>query len=95
MQDPQRIVNVFIEGRVQGVGFRYWTEREARRLGLKGWVRNRYDGAVEAQFSGPSEAVSEMLKLCESGPAYSQVTKVFAVPEGGRPPSRFEIRATV
>ena len=47
-----RTVRVRIEGRVQGVGYRYWAERVAGELALSGWVRNRRDGAVEALFSG-------------------------------------------
>ena len=47
-----RTVRVRIAGRVQGVGYRYWTERVAGELGLTGWVRNRRDGTVEAVFSG-------------------------------------------
>ena len=94
MPDRQRIVKVVIEGRVQGVGFRYWTEREARHLGLDGWVRNRRDGTVEALFSGPPDAVTEMLVLCEQGPAYSDVSKVLMVQDGGQPPVGFQIRVT-
>ena len=48
----RRTVRVRLEGHVQGVGFRYWTERAATDLGLDGWVRNRRDGGVEAVFSG-------------------------------------------
>jgi acylphosphatase len=47
-----RAVHLFIEGRVQGVGFRDWLKREAQGLGLHGWVRNRGDGRVEAQAQG-------------------------------------------
>ena len=47
-----RTVHVMISGRVQGVGYRAWTAREAERRGLSGWVCNRRDGSVEAVFSG-------------------------------------------
>jgi len=53
-------IHLRIEGRVQGVGFRYWVRNEADRLGLDGWVRNRRDGAVEAVFSGLPDAVAAM-----------------------------------
>jgi acylphosphatase len=55
-----RAVHVRISGRVQGVGYRDWTERKATALGLSGWVRNRSDGDVEAVFGGPTEAVDEV-----------------------------------
>jgi acylphosphatase len=69
-------VRVVIEGRVQGVGFRYWTEREAMLRGLSGWVRNRADGTVEALFAGPEAAVREMIEACREGPPAAYVTGV-------------------
>src|SRR4029077_5618593 len=60
----KRTVSVKIEGRVQGVYFRAWTDATARGFGLSGTVRNANDGSVEAVFSGPAEKVEEMLKLC-------------------------------
>lgn len=89
-----RTVHVRIEGRVQGVGFRAWTDRTARGLGLAGWVRNRHDGAVEAVLQGAPEAVSEMLRLCERGPAAARVTRVEIVGEGVGNFDRFEVRPT-
>ena len=44
--------HIHINGRVQGVFFRAWVSQQAHRLGLKGWVRNRFDGSVEAVFEG-------------------------------------------
>ena len=66
-------MRVRIEGRVQGVGYRYWTERVAGELGLTGWVRNRRDGTVEAVFSGAADDVAEMLERCRDGPPSAQV----------------------
>ncbi len=66
-------VFVKIRGRVQGVGFRAWTVREAERLGLDGWVRNRRDGSVEAVFAGPRVCVEHMLELCRRGPPLARV----------------------
>ena len=60
--------HVLIRGRVQGVGYRAWTEDTARELGLQGWVRNRHDGAVEAVFAGPGETVMKMVEACRQGP---------------------------
>ena len=90
-----RSVRVVIEGRVQGVGFRYWTERVARDLGLKGWVRNRRDGSVEALFSGPADDVVEALDRCREGPAGAVVTSVRIVEESGDAPDGFEVLPTV
>jgi acylphosphatase len=67
---------VAIRGRVQGVGYRYWTRRTATARGLQGWVRNRRDGNVEAVFAGPEQAVSEMIMLCRRGPAAAHVDSV-------------------
>ena len=55
-----RRIHVIVHGRVQGVGFRWATGAEARRLGLDGWVRNRDDGTVEAEIQGPPENVERM-----------------------------------
>ena len=63
-----RTVRVRIKGRVQGVGYRAWVETTAFALGLRGWVRNRFDGSVEAVFQGPPEKVAKMLRHCEEGP---------------------------
>jgi acylphosphatase len=71
-----RTIAVVITGRVQGVSYRAWTQAEARARNLVGTVRNRDDGAVEAMFSGPSEAVAQMETLCWSGPPGARVTDV-------------------
>ncbi len=68
--------HVIIRGRVQGVGFRAWTEYLALRHGLEGWVRNRRDGSVEAVFCGPAEAVSTMIEACRKGPRGSGVDEI-------------------
>ena len=68
-----RTVSVIIKGRVQGVSYRVWTRAEAQARGLRGFVRNRDDGSVEALFSGPAAAVTEMETLCRSGPPGARV----------------------
>ncbi len=57
------------EGRVQGVGFRFWTLKHAQRLGLGGEVFNMPDGSVEAVFCGGINTIEEMIQLCSKGPA--------------------------
>lgn len=90
-----RTVHVRIEGRVQGVGYRAWTERTAVELELLGWVRNRNDGAVEAVFQGPPESVEEMLRLCATGPRHAVVTAVEIIGQGVGAFSDFEVLPTV
>jgi acylphosphatase len=68
--------HVMIRGRVQGVGYRAWTERQALARGLEGWIRNRRDGGVEAVFAGPAETLVEMLEACRRGPADARVDAV-------------------
>lgn len=65
-----------IHGRVQGVWYRGWTVRTARRLGLTGWVRNRSDGSVEAVIEGDVEAVREFIRLAKSGPPSARVERI-------------------
>ncbi len=71
-----RIVHVVIRGRVQGVGFRAWTQHQAQLRGIEGWVRNRRDGAVEAILSGREDAVEAMLDACREGPSTGRVEDV-------------------
>lgn len=94
MAGPRRQVLARIHGRVQGVWFRAWTEREARRLGLDGWVRNRRDGTVEALFDGSAGAVEEMLRLCHEGPSRARVTAVEAADSDTTVIPGFEQRPT-
>lgn len=77
---PDKVFLVSIRGRVQGVGFRMWTERQARSLGLRGWVRNEADGSVSALVGGPDEPVANMLDLFWSGPRGAAVTGVSTEP---------------
>ena len=68
-----------IRGQVQGVGFRYHVMREARRLGLSGWVANEVDGSVRAVIEGPSAALDHMEETLRSGPPGALVDRVSAV----------------
>ena len=82
-----------IRGRVQGVGFRHFMNRNAHDLHLTGWVRNRSDGSVEAVVAGPSEAVHTMLERARRGPSHAMVTE-FKVSSATGTFARFQMRAT-
>ncbi len=67
-----------VRGRVQGVAFRYNTVEEARRLGLRGWVRNRADGSLEVAARGPVEALGGLEAFLRRGPPGARVDEVSA-----------------
>ena len=66
--------HLVVRGRVQGVGFREYLRREAERLNVKGWVRNRHDGTVEAMLNGWPEDVAKILNWARRGPPGARVT---------------------
>ena len=85
--------HVVIRGRVQGVWYRGSMENEAERLGVAGWVRNRPDGAVEAEVEGEREAVEALIAWARHGPPAARVTDVevrWTEPRGER--GRFVVR---
>ena len=69
---------LFIDGRVQRVGFRWSLNAEAQALGLKGWVRNRSDGRVEALLIGSPEAVDQLTVWAHHGPSAARVDRVLS-----------------
>jgi acylphosphatase len=69
-------VRIVIRGRVQGVGYRAFVEREALRTGLDGWVRNRSDGSVEVVLAGPDNLVAKVIQACERGPFAARVDEL-------------------
>jgi acylphosphatase len=68
--------HVTVRGRVQGVGYRAWSEYTALERGLQGWVRNRRDGSVEALFCGSSDVVAGMIDACKQGPSGSRIDAI-------------------
>lgn len=92
MSSASGAVQVWISGRVQGVGYRAATRRQALSLGLSGWVENLSDGRVTAVLLGEPMAVQKMLDWCHRGPALAQVTQVLVEPYSGSPVSGFTIR---
>jgi acylphosphatase len=86
-------VRAVISGRVQGVWYCRWTEKQATARGLFGWVRNCSDGTVEAVFSGTEADVDAMLEACKTGPQLARVERVDAE-ACDAPEQRFSTRAT-
>jgi acylphosphatase len=76
MENNQVRAHAIISGRVQGVFFRMETKKEADRNRVKGWVRNRPDGTVEAVFEGEQNGVIATLEWCKQGSPMAQVNKV-------------------
>lgn len=83
-----------ITGHVQTVGYREWFVREARALGLTGWVRNRSDGSVEAHVSGSEDAVAAIVAEAQRGSPTSRVESVVVEPTPAEAVAGFERRAT-
>ena len=81
MTAPIETVRLRITGQVQGVGYRLWMTRTAASLGLRGWVRNRKDGSVEALVTGAPEAVAAMIEAARKGPFGAQVSDVTVTPD--------------
>jgi acylphosphatase len=78
--DENDAVHIRIHGRVQGVMFRQWIVQEATKRGLRGWVRNRSDGTVEAVFVGARPSLREMVAACRRGPPKAEVSKLVEIP---------------
>jgi acylphosphatase len=80
-----------VHGRVQGVGFRWWAQREARRLGLRGIVRNCSDGTVEIAFAGSFDRVTEMEVRLRQGPPAAHIDALQQLDPPESLPPDFEI----
>jgi acylphosphatase len=70
--------HVLVSGFVQGVGYRQFVKRSARKIGLTGWVKNLPDNRVEAIFAGSKEQLEAIIAICEKGPFLSEVKDVAA-----------------
>jgi acylphosphatase len=91
--EPGETRSYRLEGRVQGVGFRWWTAREAEALGLRGWVRNLRDGAVEVHAAGSPEVLDDLEVRLARGPGHADVRQVRRLGPGeDLPEAGFEIR---
>ncbi|HEY8887098.1 MAG TPA: acylphosphatase [Gallionella sp.] len=78
-----KTLRLAIHGRVQGVFFRDSMRREAQRLGIAGWVRNRTDGSVEAAVQGEPAAMDAIVRWSYHGPQHARVERVVIEPDDG------------
>lgn len=81
---------LLIRGQVQGVGYRWWAARQARALGLSGWVRNLHDGRVECWAEGPEAALEALVQACRGGPPSAEVDAVEVATVEARGHAHFE-----
>ena len=72
----ENAVHLHVSGEVQGVGYRYWAQSTAARLGLRGWVRNLDDGRVELLAAGPAAVLDQFVDDCRMGPGAAKVEEV-------------------
>ncbi len=76
--ETQDRLSARVTGRVQGVGFRNFTQARARRLGVRGWVRNESDGSVRLEAEGPRDALESLAEAVRQGPRMAEVQEVKA-----------------
>ena len=90
-----RTVEAVVRGRVQGVGFRWFAQREASRLGLGGWVANEADGSVRCEVTGPRPGVEAFIASLHEGPpsAWVERVEVLERPVPDRPAVGFGVRS--
>ena len=86
---PKSRSRLIIKGIVHGVNFRYYTQREAQKHNLTGWVQNLADGSVAALFEGEEEDVEAMIQWCHHGPPSAHVTELIVQMEEYRGEFRF------
>lgn len=84
-------LRVLVQGRVQGVAFRWSAAERARLLGVRGWIRNLADGRVEAHVEGDREATGAMLEWLASGPALARVDGIQSRPTPPEGATSFEV----
>ena len=87
-----KAVEVTVSGRVQGVSFRAYTQQEAGRLGVAGWVSNEPDGTVAGHFEGPAAAVDALVAWCHQGPRLARVERVDVREVAATGARRFDVR---
>lgn len=88
-------LHLFIHGRVQGVGYRAWLERQAMALGIDGWARNRADGRVEALLQAPDDRLAQLIEAAGRGPPGASVARIEQSPGTAEPGAGFRILPTL
>jgi len=88
-RDARRAVRLTITGKVQGIGYRDFVERQAKAMSVAGWVRNRRDGSVEAVIVGPASSVETIIAACRRGPPAAAVKEVRIAEHSGPLPEGF------
>jgi len=97
----EEIVHLVVHGRVQGVGYRAFVEREAKARDLRGWVRNCRDGTVEVLLAGDAPVVEDMIAICRRGPSGARVDAIDRTADRGAalkdrvPGQAFSVLATI
>lgn len=85
-------MDLTVTGRVQGVSFRAYAEREAARLGVAGWVRNEPDGSVAVHVEGDRDALDQFVQWAHDGPSLARVERVDARPADDTGATDFRVR---
>lgn len=88
----RKAIDATVTGRVQGVGFRYETERAAQRLRVTGWVRNEPDGGVAVHVEGDARSVDAMVEWLHDGPSLARVQRVAVRPGADEGATSFDVR---
>jgi acylphosphatase len=86
-------VRILVEGRLQGINFRYYTQQQAQKLGLTGFVRHLSDGRIEIDAQGDDESIETLLAWCQEGPQSSHLKSIlFRYDEPSEHTSDFIVR---
>ncbi|MFH1210195.1 MAG: acylphosphatase [archaeon] len=85
-------VHVLIEGSVTGVGFRFFVQRNASLLNIKGWIKNISENKIEAVFEGQEQDIKKLLEICKEGPSLSYIKTIKVKEEEFQNLTKFEVK---
>lgn len=85
-------LKILVQGKVQGVSFRFYTRKKAQELGIRGWVRNTPEGSVEIEAEGNEQQLATFYSWCARGPVLAKVAQISSVPVPCKGYSGFDIR---